>query len=456
MKTRYWLMLLVVSALVLSACAPAVAPQAAAPEAQADGVVIEELGPYLAYPETEGKIVFSNCWGGSRKELIDAWITEFNKYYPNIEVTSDLQESAKIFPTQMTQISGGAAPDVMMITSQNFGMMNQANALASLNDKLERDQVDPNWFYEGEWAARTVDGKVLGIPNVTAGGKHMIFFNKDLLAQIGGEDAPLATWQDLLALTEPAKAAGLYVMDPSKASTNETIFGLLLYANGGRFWDDEYKQILWNSPEGYAAAEWLLEFIKAQAPSYDQVIAGADPWNVLVPKEWAVGTHILMLNGSWEPFMLANEAPQINYGIVPFPSNADNPDSKGATPIEGGWAFAIAETSPNQDAAWEWVKFTTASKYACEFVIAQNRPSPKIDCNDDERFSAGTEYWNVIQESLDNAIPVAIPPFYPELQQMLKDMTEAIIYEKMSPTEALDTYAARAQERLDQFHATGN
>lgn len=441
---------------VVEATQPPSAPEATkAPEPTAapSGEVIPTLGTYIAHPEVSGTVTFSNCWGGSRLPLIELWIQEFNVIYPNIKVVNDTQACDKLFQNQVTQLSAGDAPNVMMMQSFNFLMMKKTDSLMPLNDLIARDKVDLDAFYAPELNARTIDGSVYGLPNVTAGGQHLLFYNTTLLEKVGWDPTkPIETWQDLDSLVAPAKEQGLFVMDPAKLPDSQSMFTALLYANGGKLWSDDLKTITWNSPEGLEAAEWELQFIKAQAAKYEDLAIAGKRNDIISAPSFGAEKYIAALNGSWFFFQLKNEAPQVKYGVSTFPRNANNPNSKGYTFIEGGWAFAIPAGSKDVDAAWEWVKFTTASRYTCDFVAAQNRPSPLKMCNEDPRLVASTPYWNLLQTALGTGQQIPMTDIHVEFKQILLDMEDAIIYEKMTPKEALDTFAAKAQAKLDEWN----
>jgi ABC-type glycerol-3-phosphate transport system substrate-binding protein len=432
-------------------------PALGAPAVQGEGVTLtDQLGrDYLAYPETTGTVEFSNCWGGARIPLIDQWITDFQAIYPNIQVRNNVSECTGLAEQQVAAIAGGRPPNVMMIKSDNIAFFAEQNAVVAIDDLMARDAVLPEWYYPGEMGSRVWEGATYGLPNVTAGALHLLFVNRGLLERIGVDPAqPLGTWQDLDALVEPARAQGLFVMDPAKISTGMTVHFVLTYANGGRYWDDELTTILWNEPAGVEAAEWLLQFVKAQADTYENLATGGDRANVLQPEDWAPEQYLTMINGSWSFFQLAEAAPHIDYAAHTFPRNANNPDSMGQTPTTGGWTFCIAQAGADQEAAWEWIKFTCAARSACSFVIEQNRPSPIEACNTDPALAGSSPYWDVVTRDLSTNVAVPCTSIHPQFIQLWLDMEDAILYEEMAPKEALDFYAEEGQRLLDEWNET--
>ncbi len=474
--------LLVSASALLAACAPAAPPAApskpaepakpaeskpaaaaaptAAPAAKTGGptgTVIKEIGrDYLAYPDVKGTIQFSNCWAAARIKLVeDIWIKPFNAIYPGIKIENDVGDCPPLLQKQTTAVASSAPPNMMMIKSDGLPFFAEQKAILPLDDLMARDKVDPAWFYPAELNTRKWNGKVYGLPNVTAGAFHLLFYNTKLMEKIGTDpNKPPKTWQDLDAMVEPAKKAGLLVMDPAHVSSGMTVHEVLTYMNGGKYWTDDLKKITWNEPPGVEAAEWLLQFIKAQGGKYENVASGADRKNVMQPQDWAPEKFVTSINGSWFFFQLKSSAPHIQYGVTTFPTNAKNPSSKLATPADGGWAFSIAALGKDQEAVWEFIKYTTTSAHgACRFVKEQNRPSPVASCNEDPELKAGNPWWHVVEADLKANVAIPVASIHPKMVNLFFEMEDAILFEKMPPKEALDKYAADAQKMLDEWNA---
>ena len=421
----------------------------------AGSTTIKGLGvEYLAYPSAKGAIQFSNCWGGTRIPLVHTWIKEFNAIYPCIKVENDVGDCPPLRDKQIAAIAGGAPPNVLMVKSDNMAFYADQGALHPLDDWMKRDGIKSEWFYPAEFNSRTWQGKTYGLPNVTAGGLHLIFVNTRLLEKVGWDPKkPILTWQDLESLVEPAKKQGLFVMDPAKVSSGMTMHFVMTYANGGQYWDDKLTKIRWNEPPGVEAAEWLLKFVKAQAGKYENLAIASDRKNVIEVEHWAPEKYLAMINLTARFFDLPRKAPNLKFATYTFPRNATNPASKGYAPTTGGWAFCIAKAGKDHEAAWEWVKFTTVSRHACAFTKAQNRPSPAIYCNEDPDLAKQNPFWPVVIQDLTAGISVPTTTLQPQFYQLWLDMEDAILYEKMKPKEAVDSYAKRGQALLDEWNA---
>jgi ABC-type glycerol-3-phosphate transport system substrate-binding protein len=59
----------------------------------------------------------------------------------------------------------------------------------------------------------------------------------------------------------------------------------------------------------------------------------------------------------------------------------------------------------------------------------------------------------VVTKDLTSSISVPTSAVQPQFYQLWLDMEDAILYEKMKPKEAVDSYAKRGQALLDEWNA---
>jgi ABC-type glycerol-3-phosphate transport system substrate-binding protein len=430
-----------------------------------------ETGPlhraYREHPEVAGKVRLAHCWDGARTALVEAWIADFQSRYPSISVEDDVRDAASIRNRLVTIVAGDSVPNLVMLRSDTIPFFADQGLLQALDDRMSRDAVLSDWFMASELASHRWQGRTYGLPQVTAGAQHLLFVNTDRLYKLGGDPSrPFETWQDLEALIEPAQKSGLLVLDPSRVPAGATLHQLLTYANDGQYWDDDLEQIGWAGDAGVEAAGWLRHFAGAQvapgqragapaegasrpAPSADDAVKGA-----LTPDEWELGRHLCCINGAGWFFQLHQQAQQVQYAAYPFPRNAANPDSTGATPMTGGWTLAIPRSAPDQDAAWELLKLATVSVSACAFTARQRRPSPLAGCDDETGLDASQPFWPSIMTSLSRGVAVPISPIQPRLERIYQEMQAAIVGASQSPRDVLEGAAREAQHLLDEWNAS--
>ena len=434
------------------------------PEAPIGSGVSSAPGPlgrtYRIRADVDGTARFAHCWDGARTALLEAMLATLASTHPGIAVESDVGEGAVMRERLVTALASGSPPDVVMVKSDATPYFADQDALLPLDDLMARDGIARDWFGASDLASSTWGGRVFGLPQVAAGAQHLLFVNTGLLARIGVDPTgPIETWQDLEALIEPARNAGLLVLDPTRSARGVTGHQLLTYANGGGYWDRMQERVTWADGPGVQAAAWMLRFVQAQTGSYERLVGGGATGSSarlpLQPAEWAREKALCCVNGDGWLYQLSQEAPQLQYAVYPFPRNADNRASTGATPSTGAWMLSIPRAARNHEAAWEIVKYATVSPEACGFTTRQRRPSPLAGCDEASGLARSEPTWPAISTSIARSVTVPVSPIQPRLEQIASEMQDDLLLERRSPRAALESAALDAQRLLDAWHASG-
>jgi len=419
-----------------------------------------------------GTIRFANVWGGSRIPLMDALIASFNEKYPDIEVISELVSQAGLNERYLTSIASGNPPDVIMINRNQLPFFASQNALASLDDKLAGDgMILEELYYKTEIELCKFDGTTYALPNSSATGFALIFWNKKMFADAGLDpDKGPETWADLsqmneaLLKTEGGKIRQLGL--PPAHLANEFI-NIFLAGNNGFIFSKDNKKVIINSVEAKETLTWMIgelervggleklsEFYEYAAPT-----AAVDQGDVISNQAARLAFYnqktALQIEGVWSFGQMTSEPPEpIDYGVCLIPYNSSNPDAKHTSLVDGGWAYAIPKGAPNEAAAWEFLKFATGEDGAKPFFMAQSgRPTALKTANADPAFSEMNAYWDVVVADAENSTFIAPLPVSGEIKQIINDEVEKVIYGRSSVESALDTAQAAAQKVLDSYWA---
>jgi ABC-type glycerol-3-phosphate transport system substrate-binding protein len=408
---------------------------------------------YLSHTDVRGAVIFSNPWDGDQTSLVQDWIAEFTARYPGVKVENDPGDAASMRARQVTALASGTPPGVMTVRSDSLPYFADRQLLLPLDDLMARDGITSAWFTPNEFPGRTWAGQTYGLPHTTLGDQHLLVVNAELLARIGADPTQsIETWQDLNALVEPARRAGLHVLSPTRVAIGSTAHQLLTYANGGRYWDDDLETITWADDPGVQAAEWLLGFWKAQAGASIQPPRPDDASGPLGIDEWADGKDVCCINeAAWTSEAQQRGRPRL--AVYPFPRNAESPGSDGAAPGSGGWSLVIPRNARDQDAAWEWAKLIALSPVACSLAERQRRPSPLAGCNEQAALPTKQPFWSAIATALDKTVPLPIAPIQPQLEQVYRDMQVDLLTEKQPPRDTLELAARDAQKLLDDWRS---
>lgn len=440
----------------LVGCAPAAAPAAApATDTQAmTGVTNDDIGPYIARTDASGVVTFPNGWGGARIPLMDAQIADFNSFYPDIEIKSTAYKTDDLEKTHLTSIAAGAPDNAIMLRADAIAFFVEQGALMPMDDLIARDEMDvDNLFYKAEIDTRRWEGKVYGLPNVLGGTRHLYWWNKGLFSEAGLDpETPPLTWDDLDAMADQVRAAtpDRFLLEHNHTAGSHPPLMVWMMCNNGSYISEDLSQITFNSDEAITAAEWMLQFAKRQADSYEMMAATeARRMDSLEAANWAAGRYLSATAGVPYFSQLAEAAPDLDYGVALLPYNGANPAARSATPAFAGWAYCIPTGAKDVDAAWEWIKYTCGGRGQFNFMAAQARPTVVRQYNDDPAISGNNPWWDIVIADLEASLPVPVMPVYPRIRDLMYDVTEEILFEKKSPADALNDGAAAAQEILD-------
>jgi putative aldouronate transport system substrate-binding protein len=219
------IILLVVMALVLAACAAPVAAPApdevetpadmadpAEPPAPDEPVAVEDeppaytwgpwrdTDPYRPFPERVAMRLVKGSLEGSAllpegESIEDNRALRYIEETLNLDITFDWVAPSDTFLDRLSlAIASGEIPDVMVVDALQLQQLTEAGALEDLTPIIERyanDDIRENFAMTNNAAlqAATIDGRIMGIPNVQpqADAPVMAFVRQDWLDKLGLE-----------------------------------------------------------------------------------------------------------------------------------------------------------------------------------------------------------------------------------------------------------------------------
>lgn len=221
---------------------------------------------------TAAALVLTGCGTSASSEKLSLWMppfasgstsdqAEWDKIVAGFEQKNDVDVEVSIIPWEtfadklLAGFSGGQGPDVVYMYNELIGDYLQQGALAPL-DLTGVDTSDYMYLDNG-----LIDGKQYSMPFMV-GGARVLYYNKDLLAQAGVDEAP-TTWDDFVDASEKLVDAGITPLvqswgDPAGGVLNDTFYEFLWQA-GGDVLTEDGSAAAWDSPEGLKAAQFLLE-----------------------------------------------------------------------------------------------------------------------------------------------------------------------------------------------------
>src|ERR671935_226959 len=180
----------------------------------------------------------------------------------------------------------------------------------------------------------------------------------------------------IIPITPYVKAAGLNLKRfyPQELAT--------MYWKG-ELYSIDLKTVTFNNPQGVATLQWMIDFIKKYyggVQHYADFFTNSTGESGQFP--FYQNRQGIWFNNVSTFFHIKTLAPHLNYSVALRPYNSANAhaQSHGVAGLSFGWGYVIPKgfDPATNHAAFEWIRAITYDKPACQFMLAQERPSPLI------------------------------------------------------------------------------
>ncbi len=221
-----------------------------------------------AKKEKEGKIVvrFWHAMGGPLGEVLNSMIDEFNAEHPGWFIKSESMGSYDALKQKLlASIVAHNQPDMAQSYEAWISTLLGGDALVDLGEldpsfKNELDDFFPVFIKDSFY-----DGRLMSLPfNKSV---PIIYYNKDLFRRAGLDpEEPPQTWEEFARvarqLTRDLNGDGKPDLWGFEFTDHATLFECLLIQNGGELFDLESRTMLFNSPEGVEALQYLVDLVR--------------------------------------------------------------------------------------------------------------------------------------------------------------------------------------------------
>jgi len=392
---------------------------------------------HIAVPKKPTTITFVSWVGSSR--TMKKFAAEFHKQYPTItvnfvNVSADSEEQKLT-----TMVAGGQAPDAAYVDSGTVADFASRGVLANLDPYIAQSKVVKASEYVPSFRSmNTYQGHMYGLP--FDGESTAIFYRKDLFKSAGIKCCA-KNWAQFLAdakaLTDPAKKQYGFGMFGQEAAY---YWYPWLWSAGGHLVSPNGKQILLDSPQGRAAANFFLSLSKYAPPDY----WSSNSWDGRVA--FPNGQTAMYEAGSWFGGTMESEFPKINgkWGTFPIPV-----DKKCATDIAGD-SLVVFNGSPNKDAAWLWDEFLSRQQNVELWNVGTKGSTelPPITSllRSPQTYKSNPWLRGFAADMNCGFSETGRVPQWPQVEQGLDTLFTKAIYGKITPSQALAQGAQQAKQ----------
>jgi arabinogalactan oligomer/maltooligosaccharide transport system substrate-binding protein len=439
MKKSLWMLLglMLIASLILVACGgpteePTEAPPAgetaaeetAAPETAAPETAAEPTDtPVPAEPSGEQvTISIWHQWSGDYMDNITAAFDQYMADHPNVVI--DLSKPEDTSSALSVAIPAGEGPDIIGWANDQIGAQALAGNIVPLGD-YGIDMTFLTTNYEPAAVRGVVwQDMIWGLPESQEG--IAFVYNK---AMVSDEYLPTDP-MDFAALLDKAKAfyeaTGKYLVCNQGLGNADAYHVAPIYFGFGlpEYVDDEGK-VYMNTPEGIAAAQWMVDF-SAYAPAE----TSHDICKAMIVDGEA---------GAWwtGPWAIADlEAAGVDYGIVPM-----------GKPFVGIKALMLSQNAIDRGhevVALDIMKYFTSAEVQAQLAVASKTIPAVTGALQDPDVQA-LPTLKGFGASLNLGVPMANTPYASAQWGPVGDATTAVWTGAQAPEEAM----AAAQEAIE-------
>lgn len=307
--------------------------------------------------DTDRKVTVWISSGRDQADIIRKMINSQFTPQSGIEVDLQLVSAGALLPATLA----GIGPDVSLGVTEaepvNYALRNAAADLSQLDGAQEVFSR----FHEASLTAFTLDNGVYALPETMD--HPMLFYRKDVLAELGIDPEDLKTWDTLLQKVLPELMLSYFDFG---LTTDMKSYASLLYQYGGEFYNEEKTASALDSTEAYQAFETMTQlYTDYKIPkTFDFV------------NRFRSGQMPLAVTSYTAYNQLSVFAPEIEgkWGMTVLPGVVDsegNIHNTAATTVTGS---VIMKNSDNIDDAWTFLKWwsqgSVQSEYARELETA--------------------------------------------------------------------------------------
>jgi multiple sugar transport system substrate-binding protein len=318
-------------------------------------------------PDADVTITFWHGWSAdSEVAAIQQTIDAFEKENPNIHVKAvgNITDD-KI--NQALRAGGSSAPDVVSsFTTDNVGQFCSSKAFVDLTPFMTKSGIDPTTTFPAPQLQYTqYQGDQCALPLLSDA--YGLYYNKDMFAAAG--------------ITEPPKTMSEFDADAVKLTKSSgdsySQLGFMPNYHGYEssishfaaqwtptYFSEDGTSDVGNDPAIAASMEWQKQLVD-KLGGYDKLekyrSSFGDEFGAKNP--FMTGQVAMAIDGEWRAGMIGDDAPDLNFGVAPFPVPDDQADQYGKGYITGT-IVGIASTSTKQNAAWRFVQYLASDTEA--------------------------------------------------------------------------------------------
>jgi multiple sugar transport system substrate-binding protein len=356
------------------------------------------------------------------KEMMDEIVSRFNAENEGITVTMQGVPFENQLQQTLIAAAGKNLPDIMHLVPSWVPPLHAQNALADLRPLLTESEYQD--IQSGYREGATIDGKLTYVP--LQNGSIVVLGNKNLLKQAGLTEEIPETWAEFKTAVDKISSLGKDIYGfgarTAKASNSAFWFIPVLEGHNGTF-EDADGNINFNTPGTVEAMKW---YNKLGTQNQTPIGMGIPEVRTL----FAQGKVGFIFDGPWMKGVMRSitgrgEAADDEYIVGLMPKDADG----NRFTIANDHSLAIAQSSPNKEAAMDFIRFLTMTEEITKFHYEKMGAIPGYTSLLADPIYQNDPYTKVFVESamFASANPSKNPSYTAALEELAAGMQDVLL-----------------------------
>lgn len=357
-------------------------------------------------------------------------------------------------PKLFTAIAGDTPPDLAHLVPGMTPQWATLGVLTDLSQYMQASGLTRDDFWDAAWNDMNYQGKTWQV-QWDADPNFPFFWNKNLFAEVGldPEQAPqtvdeMSEYADRINKVEGGRITriGLVPWDNYGLSNSLFTWG---WSFGGEFYNPDAEEVTPDDEYVVKALEWIVKFAND--------LGGPDKISVSPPN---LQFHPFTTgNIGMAPLVTPNlrdaqaNFPEMEIGSGLIPYQGPGASAPGAGGWLGGWSIFIPRGARNPDAAWDFIRWVSATdegtQAAWETVgfPPAYRKAPVLDTIKNDPLMA--PYYDTLVTAQHSRPAIPVGAFY--INQIEQYVGEAL-YKRLSPLDAMRTVKQNTMREWERFN----
>jgi len=357
---------------------------------------------------------------------------EFEELHPEIDVVIERVTGGSWTDFEISLLNdywNGTPPDVARINDGWLGRFIGAGLLERAPEDLA-EYLDSQPVSDEMKAPLRPGGVTYGV--IHAATWQSLFYNKDHFREVGLDpERPPRTLDELLEYAKKLTVydekgnivrAGLSLRKSGYAPGIGMKFFDYYFSTGGEIVDESGRHCLLNSDAGVRALQFYLDCLYTYRVDGFEVVGDTEGF--------ANGTVSMYYRDPWVIKYLADNAPQIDYGIANICADAISSSNGGFYP------FVVATGSHEKELAWEFIRYVIQPDRMAEYARTEMQAPYDSVAAQYPEFAQNEKFSAFLQQP--NVKPFPDIPHQNEVQGLIGETIERVSRSGEDPKAALD------------------